>query len=245
MYISNIILHSLVVILGFIAIAMQFNVREAANQVSFGGWHIFRFFTNDGNLFCMVVSLINVICFILLLTHKREDFPKWLYILNLMSAVNGLLIFFTVLFILWPTMGPLLFVGYLMIVLHVVNPILVTISFLFTMHKDISIKEGIYGMVPMVLYGVPVLILILTKVWTGNLIPYPFLHVYENPWWMSTLIIGLMFLNCALAGIALSRLTKKLYILDTNKKKCLISFGFVFGIILLVFILVLVLNIMY
>ena len=93
--ISNLILHSFVVILGFIAIAMQFNIKEMANQVSYGGWHIFRFFTNDGNIFCMIVSLINIIHIALSIVKKKDGFPKWLYILNLMSAVNGLLIFFS------------------------------------------------------------------------------------------------------------------------------------------------------
>lgn len=245
MYITNLIIHSMVIILGAIAIIMQLNMHTVVNQVSYGGWHTFRFFTNDGNIFCMIVSLINIIYILLYFIKKKDDYPKWLYLLNLMSSVNGLLIFFTVLLILWPTMGPSLFVGYIMVVLHVINPILVTISFLFTMHKHIKKKEGLLGMVPMALYGIPVLILILSKVWTDYLIPYPFLKVYDNPWWSSLLIISTMFLSCALVGILLSRLTKIFNLENANKKKLIISLTVLAFIIFMIFILVLILNIMY
>ena len=100
-------------------------------------------------------------------------------------------------------------------------------------------------MVPMALYGIPVLILILSKVWTDYLIPYPFLKVYDNPWWSSLLIISTMFLSCALVGILLSRLTKIFNLENANKKKLIISLTVLAFIILMIFILVLILNIMY
>ena len=243
--IMNLILHSLVVILGSIAIAIQFKTTSTNNSVSMGGWHVFRFFTNDGNIFCMVVSLITM-CHIIYSLVKGDDvLPKWIYILNLMSAVSGLLIFFTVLFVLWPTLGPRLFVGYLMVVLHVVNPILVSTSFLFTMHKDTRIKEGLYGMVPMLVYGVPVITLIITKVWTGNLIPYPFLKVYDNPWWGTMLMIIGMLSFCSILGIILTRLTKRTHLLEASKKKLLITLISLGICLLSVTTLVVVLNIMY
>ena len=243
--IMNLILHSLVVILGSIAIAIQFKTTSTNNSVSMGGWHVFRFFTNDGNIFCMVVSLITIIHIIYSLVKGDDVLPKWIYILNLMSAVSGLLIFFTVLFVLWPTLGPRLFVGYLMVVLHVVNPILVSTSFLFTMHKDTKIKEGLYGMVPMLVYGVPVITLIITKVWTGNLIPYPFLKVYDNPWWGTMLMIIGMLSFCSILGIILTRLTKRMHLLEASKKKLLITLIFLGICLLSVTTLVVVLNIMY
>ena len=243
--IMNLILHSLVVILGSIAIAIQFKTTSTNNSVSMGGWHVFRFFMNDGNIFCMVVSLITM-CHIIYSLVKGDDvLPKWIYILNLMSAVSGLLIFFTVLFVLWPTLGPRLFVGYLMVVLHVVNPILVSTSFLFTMHKDTKIKEGLYGMVPMLVYGVPVLSLIISKVWTGNLIPYPFLKVYDNPWWGTMLMMIGMLAFCSILGIILTRLTKRTHLLEASKKKLLITLISLGICLLSVTTLVVVLNIMY
>lgn len=243
--IINIILHSLVVILGLIAVIMQFFIKQEGNAVSTSGWHIFRFFTNDGNIFCMVVSLINVIYLSYSLIHKKCGIPKWLYLLNLMSAVSGLLIFFTVLFVLFPFYGSILFVGYLMIVLHCLNPILVSISFLFTMHYDCKKYEGAFGMVPMAIYGIPILILIFAKVLKGDLIPYPFLRVYDNPWWITLLMIIGMFGGCALAGILLVSITKKTNIIDVNKKKLMIT-GITLGAILLaIFILVLVFNLTY
>ena len=243
--ILNLILHSLVVILGSIAIAIQFKTTSTNNSVSMGGWHVFRFFTNDGNIFCMVVSLITIIHIIYSLIKGIDVLPKWIYILNLMSAVSGLLIFFTVLFVLWPTLGPRLFVGYLMVVLHVINPILVSTSFLFTMHKDTKIKESLYGMVPMLVYGIPVLTLIIAKVWTGNLIPYPFLHVYDNPWWGTMLMMIGMLSFCFILGIILSRLTKRTHLLEASKKKLLLTSIFLGTFFIAVTTLVIVLNIIY
>ena len=132
-----------------------------------------------------------------------------------------------------------------MIVLHVLNPVLVSLSFIVTMHHDVKKIEGLLGMVPMALYGIPVLTLIITKVWTKGLIPYPFLKIYDNPWWATILMLIGMFGGCALAGVFLSSITKNTNIIHVSKKKLLITCIIVGMVVLAITTLVVILNIMY
>lgn len=189
------IVHLLIFILGMIAIFMQLITKDkSSNLVIVNGYNIFRFFTNDGNIFISIVSLISFIYLIYSLISKKE-YPKWLYLLNLMSAASGGLIFLTVVFVLVPFYGAMLLKGYIMIMLHAINPILSILLFIFYIKGYISKKESILGIIPMAIYGIIALALVISKVWVGNLIPYPFLRVYENPVWMSILYNIYVFRN--------------------------------------------------
>ena len=84
----------------------------------------------------------------------------------------------------------------------------------------------------MATYGIIALILVATKVWNGRLIPYPFLRLYDNPWWQSVLYITFMFGGSALAALLLSMVTNKLYILNYDKKGVIIITSIVFVILL-------------
>lgn len=180
-----------VAVLGLTAVLTQvFTSRAATNGVDLSGTDAFRFFTNDGNIFCSFVSVItvvaNVVC---LIKHKDGKLPDWLYLLRLGSAVTGMVIFLVVVAILTPTMGAGLLSGFSMIILHAVDPILIVASFLLLDRRSgkVNVLKAVWGIVPVGIYGVIAIILCVAKVWTGNLIPYPFLDVYNNPWWASAL----------------------------------------------------------
>lgn len=226
----HIIIHVIIIIMGSIAIVLQ-AISSSQSPLSEAGLAIFRYFTIDGNIF-VVISSIVILSNLIYAYIKKKDIPNYIYILHLMSAVSSLLIFLTVMVVLLPYYGAILLRGYIMIVLHATNPIIVLLSFLFLYKNKISKKLSILGIVPMATYGIIALILVATKVWTGRLIPYPFLRLYDNPWWQSVLYITFMFGGSALAALLLSRVTNKLYILNYDKKGVIIITSIVFVILL-------------
>ena len=213
-----IILHLIIIIMGSIAIISQAILPpDTKNAVSTSGVNIFRYFTIDGNIFIIASSIVVLLSILL----NKES--KIVYLLHLMAAVSALLIFFTVVIVLLPYFGPLLLHGYKMIVLHATNPIICIISFLFFYKTKISKKMALLGILPMAVYGFFALLFCLTKVWTGALIPYPFLKVYENPWWESILYVIFMFGGCMVVSIVLSIVSRRLYIMDFGKNGLIIS----------------------
>lgn len=206
----NIIILFIIIIMGGIAIIVQ-ATASTQSVLSESGVSIFRFFTIDGNIFIVLSSIFILIYFIYASIYNK-DIPNYVYILHLMNVVSSVLIFLTVMVVLVPYYGTVILKGYIMLVLHVTNPILVILSFLFLYNNKISKKLSILGIIPMAVYGITAIILVVTKVWTGNLIPYPFLRLYENPWWQSFLYITSMFGGCIGVSILFSIITPKLYL---------------------------------
>ena len=221
--------------MGSIAIITQAVLApDSKNAVSTSGVDIYRYFTIDGNIFIILASIVALI---FLLLRKSS---KIVYLVHLMSAVSGLLIFVTVVIVLLPYFGPAILRGYKMIVLHVTNPIFTIITFLFFYNVGISKRIAILGLLPMAVYGFFALLFCFTKVWVGRLIPYPFLEVYKNPWWESLLYIVGMFGGCILFSILFSILSRELYIFNLNRIGLIISLSVIFVVIIGITILLII-----
>lgn len=192
--IGLILTNSLIVVLGTIAIALQIFSSNGQGGVDFNGVRAFNYFTNDGNIFCIIVSLITMITGFMMIKNEDKKPSRLLYLASLASSVNGIIIFMVVILLLMPAMGMLLFNGYTMLILHAVNPILIVLQFiLFYPREHVSFKLCIFGALPVLLYGAVSITLCVTKVWTGSTIPYPFLNVYANPLWQTLLyVVGIL-----------------------------------------------------
>lgn len=194
--ILSLICNSAITIFGIIAIILQFvGTNPDESDVSSHGIDTFRFFTNDGNMFIILVAIIYIVIDILLLTNKITKTKPIFYILKLASTTSAVIIFGIVMVLLLPMMGPSIISGYIMIILHIVNPILCTISFAFFEDNSVKLnfKKAILGDSPVLIYGAIVMVLCFTKTWTDNEIPYPFLHVYDNaPWLTIIYLIGIL-----------------------------------------------------
>ena len=150
----------------------------------------FRFFTNDSN----VLLLIGTILLLVYQVHGLKDgkeIPKYVNVFYFVSLVGTTLTFLTVLFILIPMMGVGLISSYSMVCLHLICPILSVIDFLF-FDDDFKLKlfDSFFGMIPMTIYGVIILILVGIKSIEP---PYPFLDIYNQKVYISVLFIILMF----------------------------------------------------
>lgn len=200
-------LNLFVFVSGLVAILLQiFNKDENIN-----GIEIFKFFTNDSNIFAIIVSLITSIYLIYSLKNNKDSDSKVIYILNLMSAVSLIIVFFVVVFVLIPS-NVIGVKGYSLLMEHGLIPLIVVLNFLFCYSNKISKKLSIIGIIPLMVYAVFSLTFCITKVWIDSQIPYPFLNVYNNPIWMSILYtIGIVG-GSTLISIGISRLSYKLYL---------------------------------
>ena len=120
-----------------------------------------------------------------------KEIPKYVNVFYFVSLVGTTLTFLTVLFILIPMMGVGLISSYSMVCLHLICPILSVIDFLF-FDDDFKLKlfDSFFGMIPMTIYGVIILILVGIKSIEP---PYPFLDIYNQKVYISVLFIILMF----------------------------------------------------
>lgn len=90
----------------------------------------FRMFTNDGNIYTVIVSVVFVISNLILIINKNENIAPFIHVLRLSSAVTEAVIFLVVVIILLPSSGLFLLRGFSMFVFHIIVPILSVLSFL-------------------------------------------------------------------------------------------------------------------
>ena len=178
-YIVSIILNLIIVLLELIGL-----VYCSLNQ----GLSMFTFYTVDSNYFLLVTSTLLLIY--LVMNHiKDKRIPKLVIFLKYTSTINVILTFIVVIFVLIPMGGvasiKMMLLDGVMSIHHVICPLLATISFIFFDPKEkINNKDLFLSLVPTIVYATIIIILNITKVITG---PYPFLHVYEQPIYMSIL----------------------------------------------------------
>lgn len=209
--IISLCVNALIVILGSIAILTQIFATNSNGALSVSGFRVFKYFTNDGNILTIIVSSIIVVMNILELKKNEYTKPIWAYYLQLASAVSGMIIFLVVMFMLLPVFGVGIILGYRMMVLHIINPLLAVATLILfgEKNKKISLKECIFGSAPVLVYGSIALILCITRVWEGDAIPYPFLRVYEQPWWASILYVCGIWGGSFGLGVAFNYLNTK------------------------------------
>lgn len=180
--IASLAVNAIIAILGTIAIIRQIIENSMNTDPQFGTLSTFRYFTNDGNIYCVIASIVMLVLCIMSLVKKDFIKSKIAYAMKLASAVSGAIIFLVVMFILLPQYGISLLSGYTMMVLHVINPLLAIASFIVLDRtpEKLSLKETVYGSLPVFVYAFFALTLCISKVWTGEQIPYSFLDVYHN-----------------------------------------------------------------
>lgn len=158
------------------------------------GSSLFEFYTIDSNILCLIASTIYLVFGALAVKKKSYVLPLFATILRLMASTALALTFIVVVTILCPMGGPSSWVMMLfheeMIFHHLLCPIISIVSFLiFEVDPRISFKETLYPLAFTLLYAIPILILNITRTIEG---PYPFLRVYEQPWYLSIIyMIGI------------------------------------------------------
>jgi hypothetical protein len=168
------ILNIIIIILEMIAFRLSYLMH---------GLSFLMFYTEDSNLFALLVAIIYVIYLL------KGNIPNWLRKLKYIATGGLLLTFLVVIFILSPSYGPK---GYYFMLLsgsmlyqHLLCPILYFISyFIFEPRIKLNNKDVLIAMIPTLIYATIIIILNVLKVIIG---PYPFLMVYNQPIYVSIL----------------------------------------------------------
>lgn len=179
------------------------------------GVALFQYYTDNSNMFTLVVCLIFSIYTARNLLQGKKQLPTWVKILKYMATCCLTVTFIVVLFILIPMGEEGSFHRMLFekagLYHHFLCPIVTIISFLVFDGKEpiLSKNHVLFATIPTLLYAIITLTLNITKVMVG---PYPFLHVYEQPIYMSLLwfivIVGGAYLFAWIIRLANKQLAK-------------------------------------
>ncbi len=165
------------------------------------GWGIFWFYTHLSNLLLAIGALL--MCVFMITKKELKDVPAYALMTKFAGTVAGCLTFLVVIFLLIPqsmmTGGVPWYAFYMgsQFILHLSNPLLGAVSFLFFENdRRFNKKKTIWIPVLLtLLYGIVMIIMNYLKVVVG---PYFFLMVYAQPWYMTVLwvvlIIGFVYL---------------------------------------------------
>ena len=171
----------------------------------FERFRMVRFYTQDSNFFTMIACLIQLI-YVLPRLRKQGQiaFPRWITVLKFISAGTLFITFLIVITVLAPAdcvqKYHSLFGYYNMCIYgsrlyhHTICPILTVLGFLFLDEAEgLKKTDPLYILGYTLIYGIILLLLNYYYVVRG---PYAFLHVHEQPWYI-TLLWGIILMGVA------------------------------------------------
>lgn len=139
---------------------------------------------------------------------RSRKIPLWLKRFRFVGVCLTTVTFLVVIFILAPQFGFLwiLFSGQMKYT-HTICPILSAVLFvLFEKEPALKRKDCILAVYPTMLYGAVTLVLNWLNLMYG---PYPFLHVHEQPWFMTLLWVMIIFGGNYLIALVFYRLGQR------------------------------------
>ena len=205
-------------IISFAVVAMMTGFKFMGYDIELvgEGYSVFQFFTVDSNLLMGAVSLLIVIANIKMLKNPKNNqkLPKYLYLLGLASTASVSLTMFTTLFFLAPTSKYGFWSLFLNsnLIMHLIAPLISIISFLFFQKgENIKKSEALYGVIPMVLYGVYYVINVLSHMENGQVsMKYDFYGFAQGGVLSIVLSIIIMLIVTYLINLGLLVLNKKI-----------------------------------
>lgn len=185
------ILNIIIVIFEIIAGVLSFKTNQ---------FKMFVFYTEDSNYFAGFASLLLAIFQIKSILHKKGEIPISVKILKYISVCLLMITFTVVIFILCPMYGGLdaykiMLLSGSMLYQHLLCPILSFISFAFFERGfELNKKATFIALIPTCIYAIILILLNVFEIVKG---PYPFLMVYNQPFYISCLwvllILGIAF----------------------------------------------------
>lgn len=154
-------------------------------------WGFFKYYTENSNLLCLIFSAVYVGFLLKVKKGVISEMPEWLRAARVTFLTGLVLTFIVVVLVLGPAIGGIegyiyvLFTGS-MLFGHTLCPITSFVSYVF-FEKDLCKCKKNHTIIPVIytfIYAVVLVILNLLRVVDG---PYPFLKVYNQPWWASVL----------------------------------------------------------
>ena len=156
----------------------------------------FTYYTIDSNIFVLISAILYLI--------SRKNIPEIVQLAKYSSTVSVLITFLIVLFVLYPMSNfnfQFLFLSGPNLLMHVICPIIASISFLFFEENSLenTLKNNLRALYFTIIYALILISLNILKIVVG---PYPFFKIYEQPFFASVLWI----LGIFIGALILSRL---------------------------------------
>ena len=164
LWITNIVVNSLVVALTIVAVFLMF--FGDPNVLASSRWPAFKYFTIQSNMFAAIASVISLIY---LIFKRDKEYPGWVAVVKLVSAVSVAITFFVVIIYLGPIYTyPLLFQK-ANLFLHGIIPVIAMLSICIIEPKmKLKFTMNLYSMLPVFCYGIPYLINVAVRNDYGN-----------------------------------------------------------------------------
>jgi len=206
-------------------IAIESSVLSDAWRSS--GTEMFRYYTQDSNIFALAVSCICALCTVysLIFGKKRPAFLKSLHL----TAASGLMITFLVAaFVLTPIdSGPNwrryvfqfrdMMLDGPMLYLHTLCPLIMFFSFiLFEDSSPLPRSHALFILPPTILYGGVTIYNNIIRAYSG---PYPFLRVHRQPVHMTVLWCALILLGAWLISLGILELNRLIGKISRNSSR--------------------------
>ncbi|MCQ2486801.1 MAG: hypothetical protein MJ129_02595 [Clostridia bacterium] len=207
---------SLALIANAMLVLMEVRAFSLLDLSSMTALDLFKFYTNDSNIFTGITSAVFCLFAIASLISGKYLIPKWMQIIRLISAVCLYITFIVCASVLMPAyaggnfsldlfMGPLFY-------LHFMCPVVSVLSYILFegQIKNRIFVYSIIGIIPTWVYTAILVVLNFKGIVYG---PYPFLEVTTNPplvslLWAVTLLPGGYLVS--LCGTALQNLFGRL-----------------------------------
>lgn len=126
-----------------------------------GGTGCFRFFTNDSNILCALVSLAMIPFNIRSIRTGKPSIPRSMTILKYIGTAAVTLTMAVVVVFLGPTQGYGKMYSDVCLELHLICPLLAIISFcFFERTNSLTRRDALFALLPTFLYGTTYLILV-------------------------------------------------------------------------------------
>lgn len=200
----------LLAVMEFVGLVLMVKLYQSYNLHPLG-W--LKYYTQLSNIFSMFAAISVAIFAARDLKNNTDSTPDLVRILKFSSACCLVQTLLVTMFVLAPMgmMGgfvPLMFQGP-NLYHHFLCPIVSVLSLVFLEKGEkLTLRHCVYALVPTLIYGMVSVTLNLFKIWHG---PYPFLYVYEQPFYMS-MIWTVVILGGAFAITLLVRLLANLRI---------------------------------
>ena len=148
-WITNVIISASIVLLTILGVFLMFFGPGGA--LAEARWDVFKYFTVQSNLFVAITAGISLFY---LLFKKDKEYPGWLIISKLVSAVSVGITFFVVIIYLGPIYGyPFLYSG-ANFLFHGLVPALAMVAFILAEPKHkFKFINNIYSLIPVAIYG--------------------------------------------------------------------------------------------
>lgn len=157
------ILQAVMILLTVLSLLMTLH-HERAEHPERKGSHIFRYFTNDSNVFAAATAALTIPFLIRIAAGDAQALPFPLILLYFTASSAVFVTLTTVLFFLGPMMGYKELFSGPAFHLHLIGPLLMCVSFVLLLPgESISYRYAPLGLLPTLLYGIVYFVMVVVR----------------------------------------------------------------------------------